>query len=45
MGCGSAASLLLGAGGVGGKQAEGRVEGVGAADHDEVAMGFLGIVI
>ena len=46
MGCGSAADLLLGAGGV--EQAEGRVEGGGVAECIGIAVevvGFLGAVV
>ena len=46
MGCGSAADLLLGAGGV--EWAEGRAEGGGAAEHIGIAVevaGFLGAVV
>ncbi len=44
MGCRSAASLLLGAGGVGGEQVEDGAEEGGVTEHIGVAVEFLDIV-
>ncbi len=44
MGCGSAANLLLGVGGMGGEQAEDGAEGGGVTEHVGVVVEFLGVV-
>ena len=44
MGCGSTADLLLGAGGMGGEQAEDGAEGGRAMEHVGVVVGFLDVI-
>ena len=44
MGCGSAADLLLGVGGMGGKWAEDGAEEGGVMEHIGVAVEFLGVI-